>query len=315
MGDSIVVNSARERWQMARLVFWFLFILPLWVGRSVGVHSPNHHTILMWRVGCALVGLVGWSICALVMYFRFPAPPKGATAPNTGPARLAMPLPGNAPVAPLPGGVQANPWDSTIRPAYAAPATPQPQPDLSGPHWIIAYQSQRANLLRAELWAMSHRKPDRGTLFVLLGPPAFGVLLSLSMWLPWGWLGGLVASVFCLLLCWGLVALIIWENIHKRFPRADTVRGGHAALTSDGFYDIMDTKTAFAPWSDVTSIRQHNGDFFIRYHNPARTAVGGNLITGAGFPDRATADQFYQSALTLWKSGGRDLPDNFPHSS
>ena len=118
-----------------------------------------------------------------------------------------------------------------------------------------------------------------------------------------------MTAYFVSLLIWlCLFAALVWNAICTKFPTPDTVSGGHAALTPTGFCDIMDDKTGFAPWASVKSLVQNNGDFVIRYRNPVTGAVSGNVIIGAGFPDRETADQFYQSAVTLWKSNGRDLP-------
>ena len=53
---------------------------------------------------------------------------------------------------------------ATARQVRIAPTAPVPfQPDLRGPHWVIAYQSNRADIIRAERWNATHRWWGKGT--------------------------------------------------------------------------------------------------------------------------------------------------------
>lgn len=100
---------------------------------------------------------------------------------------------------------------------------------------------------------------------------------------------------------------VLWFDIEKRFPAADTIRVCTSILTAEGFYDIMPEKTCFIPWSGVVSLREHNGDLYIW-----SSSIAGSFTPREAFRDLAIARQFYQDAAGLWKSNGTVWPGGPP---
>ena len=135
-----------------------------------------------------------------------------------------------------------------INQAWNTPFTSNPQNVVMA----IPYKSQKSDQWRCLLYS-SLRSP--GGLLLLLGMPVilgFGIAVcsygvsSLAILLTTGL--EITAVVFV------LFSILIIASVNTMYPSGSPIRSSTIALSTDGFHDMMPSRTAFVPWSKVRSI-------------------------------------------------------------
>jgi hypothetical protein len=169
----------------------------------------------------------------------------------------------------------------------------------------ITYRSTPQATWRCSLHALTHHWPLGLTLaLVPVGATMALAAPFLSHDLAGGLLaggllaGGTIAGTF------GILAVALRHLIHLRFPTPDTLRICTSCLTTEGFKDTTPDGVKLRAWNTISSIRQHKSDLYFRVWFD-----DGHLIPREAWKDDTELQAFYQTALLVWQSNGREWPE------
>jgi hypothetical protein len=250
-----------------------MIVLPGVMGQmsSRPVDAAAARNVMMFRLGCTVVGMIGLITIWIVRAIRKKnAPPEVAPPPS--------------PTAPVP---LANPWDANAATARRA--------------LMVTSSGTRADLWRINVYDCKH---NRSVLTGFLVAPLFFGLLISGRALGRGDYGAVAITLGVCLALWVTFILVAYAVItFRRFPRRDTVQFCVNSATAEGFYDETIEKTQFTPWADIRDIREIEGDICVW------TKAGKSFqVLRSAFRDTDASRRFYEALVGLWKSGGTQWP-------
>lgn len=171
----------------------------------------------------------------------------------------------------------------------------------------VTYRNTREDAKRCELFTLFNR-PVFQVFFGLFGAAiamfATEQLAKLGLRRPL--LAFPVLHFLSTSLLFGYMALLLPVVVKGKFPTPDSVRVCTTSLTAEGFQDVTPDKIISIAWKDLRRIDEANGDiYFCR-------ALSSCYVPRSAFSSREEARRFHRAAVCLWKSRGKDWPEDVP---
>ena len=171
----------------------------------------------------------------------------------------------------------------------------------------VTYQNTPTAARRCELYELTNRPQ---TLLILAGFGLFGAYqIAGRMAMPDVELALMIFPILHFLntgMLLNLASVLIPVLLRSKFPRPDSVRVCTTSLTEKGFLDETPDKVIPIPWKNIHDIREASGDVFFWKFG------GGCYIPREAFADLDETRRYHRAAVGLWRSNGKDWPDDVP---